>query len=207
MLGAIVPWILYQWWFWLLILLGLFPLLRFVKRRGRHPQPFPRIGAFFTRHKEHVETAFDAFVIGFVVLSGGLGFFLSGVLMVDALRADPTARALLVRSAWSFGLIVMIFWSCQTAFLFGLLTRFHRNLTRCKRVFLLALCLLPGALMVVAVAVDLADMHWSLLQIGLIGSLPGWILNAPPILARRDFLDFVWPILRKLRLVPSDSSP
>ena len=206
MVATAIPGFLYEDWFWLAILLGLFILLRFAKRRGRYPPPFPRIAAFLTRHQKHIVRATDLFIVVSVVLFGG--FLLSFLVtdMVKALSAPLPVRATRLQYTWLGGLGAMIFWSGMAALLIGLLSPFHSNLTRRKRVFLLLLCLLPVALTALALATASADVRWSMIQLGAAACSPGWIVNAPPILVGQHCIDFGRRILCKLHLVSSDLS-
>jgi hypothetical protein len=198
------PQIFFQQWFWWLILLGLLILLYLARSRRRYPPPFPGAGAFFTKHRRVIVRATDLCAVVVVLLLGG--FLLSFPVrdMVEALSKPQPLQAMELRFAWSFGLMTMIFWSGQAAFLIGLLSPFHSNLTRRKRIFLLLLCLLPVVLTALVLATGFAGARWSTIQLGAVACFPGWFVNAPAILWGQPIVHTVWRIMRELRLTSSD---
>jgi hypothetical protein len=206
MAGAAIPQVFYQQWFWFLIVLGLAVLLRFVKSSGRYPPPFPRTGAVLSKHQKGIVRAVDLFIVVSVVLFGGflLSFLVGDV--VAALSAPQPIRAMELQSAWSGGLVGMIFWSGLAVPLIGLLSPFYSDLTKRKRFFLFFLCLLPAAFTALALVAVSADIRWPMVQLGAIACLPGWIVNGPPILVGQHVVDFVRGVLSKLHLVSRDSS-
>ncbi|MBP7049843.1 MAG: hypothetical protein KBE65_02405 [Phycisphaerae bacterium] len=132
---------------------------------------------------------------------------LFGGMMIDALGTPQAIRATAVQTAWSGGFVAMIFWSAHAAFFIGLLSPFYSNLTKAKRVFLLLVSLLPGALAALSLAVVPSDFRGWMIGLGVIGCMSGGLINVPPIVLGIHFVDFVQWIARKLRLVSNDSSP
>lgn len=196
---------------WFAIIIPLLIAIYLLKRK--HPPPPRKPSKFFTKHKESIRKISDACIILLVVLML-LSFFDISRFFLDEPEyhgqrpiLDVSVQQLirstrqLVRSAF-LSVFTMLWGLC--AFWIGLLSYFHKDLTKRKRILLLIICLLPAVFTALNLATGPSDIRWDIIKSGL-GSLTlCWIFNGPAIITGKHFPLVFHNILRKLHLVSGD---
>jgi hypothetical protein len=202
MVAMAIPGILYEEWFWLVMVLCLVAALTFVRRK--YPPRSPSESKFFNRHKQTIRRATDLFIVVCVVLITCPVLLISVESISDAASLPRPVRAIGL-NAYSAGLSIMfMFWSGAAGLMIGQLSTFQSNLTRRKRIVLLAICLLPVAFMLTALATIGAELRWSIILICVGVSWPSWLVNASAVLTGQHFFRRLWWIMCRLRLASGD---
>ncbi len=96
-------------------------------------------------------------------------------------------------------LISLILFSGQSGFFLGLMSVFHSNITKTKRIILLFACLIPVVLTVLLLLSNRIVGPWSIIRLCLYGSISSWIINAPAIFLNKPFSQFAKGIEQKLK--------
>lgn len=192
-----LPEIFYKGWFWLAIAIPVAIILHFLKKKS--PPPFPGTGNVFVRHKVKIRKALDVFLI-ILILCCWLLLLSFAVKFFQSPSPPESNRPEIQQLKWSMLLIPLIVMSGQSSLLLGLLSFFHENLTKIKRLILLIACLLPVVFTILLLMIDKTPGRWSIIQFCLLGSFLSWIINAPAIFAKKPFFKFTGDILRKLML-------
>lgn len=195
--------ILYKDPFWWAVWLVLGVVIYFARRRS--PPPFPRVGEFFAKHKKGITRISDILLICLVLLWSLFPLSFVKEVFNDLSNPEPT-RTTLLRASLTFFFTFLIVWSGISGFFVGLLSVFHSNLTRAKRIILLIVCLLPIAFTVLATLVDIADSPWLIIQICFYYSLGSWIINASAILIGKHFSQVLGDTVQKVKSVLRDRS-
>jgi hypothetical protein len=195
-----LPQMFFEDGFWLAIVASLLVVLYGVKKR--YPRPFPKSQEFLGRHRKAVATATDSLVIGAVLLCT---LILWHLLRVDSgawhSPSEPQEIRVMRISSLSVDMVV---WSGVVGPLLGFLSFFQSNLTRFKRIALLILCLLPALFTTPGLLNASTENRWQTIQLGVIFSLPGWIVNGPGVLMGQPLSHLVWRIMCKLHLASGD---
>lgn len=202
MLGATVPQILYQQWFWFAILAVLLVALHFVRKKS--PPPFPKSREFLGGHQKTIMKAMDLALIGMILLYS-MTLFSVVREFYGAWAIAPESQEIRA-SAVSSSLAIMVVWSGFMGPAIGALSFFQANITKLKRIILLILCLLPVFFTTVASLAGFAENWRSVVQLGVMFSVPTWVVNGPGALIGQPFPDVLRRIIRKLRLVSGGSS-
>ncbi len=207
MLSLTIPKVFFSNIFWFAIIIPL--LIAIYLLRRKHPPPPPKPSRFFAKHKESIRKILDAGIILLVVLML-LSFFDISRRFLDEPEYHGQRPNLdvsvqqLIRSTrqltWSYLLILLtVFWGL-CAFWIGLLSYFHKDLTKRKRIFLLIICLLPAIFTALNLATGPSEIRWNIIKSGLISLGACWFFNGPAIIIGKHFSYVAWYIAHALRL-------
>lgn len=211
MLALTIPKIFFKSWFWFAIAIFISIVVHFLRKK--YPPPLPKLRMFLTKNKESIRKISDAFIIVFVVLILLLFFDISRRFLDEPEYhgqrpiLDASIQQL-IRSTrqltWSYLLILLtVLWG-WCAFWIGLLSYFHKDLIKRKRIFLLIICLVPAVFTALNLSIGPSDIRWDIIKSGL-GSLTlCWIFNGPAIIIGKHFSYVVWYIVHALRLVSGE---
>lgn len=197
-----IPRLLDEGWMWVAVGWSLLVAILAV-RHFRHEAP-PKPHPFFVRHKKTIRVAMDIFIVCSVsaMLLCVVRISLPGSSSLSGVAAP--IKQIELQSAWitfSAGMMVMSAWG---AALVGLLSVFQSNITRLKRIVLLALCLLPVVFAVASLSRAYSGLGWRAISQSILVGVPSWLVNGPAVLTGRPFFLVMWRVMRKLNLASGD---
>jgi len=181
---------------------------------GKTP-PLPKQSKFFAKHKKTIYRICDIFLISVVLFGWVPIIYMSLSITFEPIFNPPRHPIPLAehfKFSSSFFFIASIPISGISGGLIGLLSIFHSNITKVKRIILLIVSLFPlisTTLLLLIIPMimpteESEQFRISIIILGL-GSLLGcWIINGPAIIIGKHFLPVTWTIMRALRLVSGD---
>lgn len=197
--------IFFKSWFWWLILLSLFVAVYLIRRK--YPPPPPKPSKFFIKHKDIIKKITDICIFCFILIGFFIIIYFPFLHIYHAIIAPEAIRVTDIYLVGSIFLINMLIISSCWGVLIGLLSVFHSNLTKVKRIILLIISLLPimfTTLLLLTNHIEKPEDIRLIIKLGL-GSLAGcWIINGPAIITGKHFFRVSWSLLHKLRLVSGD---
>jgi len=206
-----IPKILSNGWFWLAIAVPIIAIHYFF---GKPPQP-RKINPFFEKHKRTIARTGDAFLILVILLGWVPLIYMSISMSVESVcKYTHIPTNILLTSSVTFFAIGATALSGGSGVLLGLLSVFQSNLTKRKRLILLAVSVLPICFTILAILAirfespqiitEKSQAIWSMVKMGLMALVTCWIFNGPAIIMGRHFIRVAWDIMRKLRWVYED---
>lgn len=200
MISITIPTIFFNIWFWLALMAIVIVIHYFW---GKTPPP-PKPSKFFAKYKKTITKIMDVCIICFVLVYCLLLMSFPVRQIVDDLSMPHQFRAEILRIAWQSLLFQIIMCSGWLGFFIGLLSAFHSNLTKVKRIILLIICLLPIVFTTLLLLIEPSGKHWATIQLGLSSSWACWLINGPAIIVGKHFIRVAWSLLRILKLVSGD---
>ena len=200
MASLTIPKIFFNPWFWFALIAIIIAIHYFW---GKTPPP-PKPSKFYLKHKKSLTKTLDILIISFVLIYWLLMMSFPVRQIVDALSMPHQFRAEILRIAWESLLFKIILCSGWLGFFIGLLSAFHSNLTKVKRIILLIICLLPIVFTTLLLLIEPSGKHWATIKFGLSSLSACWLINGPAIIVGKHFLPVAWTIMRALRLVSGD---
>ncbi len=200
MVSLTIPDIFSRGWFWL-SLMAIIAIIHYFW--GKTPTP-PKPSKFATKHKKTICKATDILIICLLSVFFLLLVFPAIKQIFNSSSAPPEIRSSAIHFALAAFLIVIIVWCGISGMLIGMLSVFHSNLTKAKRIFLLIICLLPLLFSVIVLLIEPGEEPWVTVALTLICSVNCWIINAPAIFLGKHFFPVAWAIMRKLRWVSGE---
>jgi hypothetical protein len=192
-----IPEIFFKGWFWFGIAMPIAVIVYLVRKKS--PASFSKTDNFFIRHKVIIRKALDIFLICTILFCWLLPLSFAG----DIFRFfSPTEsfRPETQQLDQAILLIPLIILSGQSSLLLGLISVFHTNLTKTKRIILLFACLLPVVFTLLLLLTDKTLGSWSIIRLCILNSFLSWIVNASAIFTNKPFFQFTGDIVRKLML-------
>jgi hypothetical protein len=195
--------IFFNEWFWLTIIAVIIAINYFLTKHPPTPRTNTPAGKFFKKHHTKFSVITDIF-ISLIIITNVVLIFKFGV--SNSIDADhPENRAI----NWIAFLIPTASFSANIAFFAGLLTIFHKNLTKVKRAILLLLCLFPLIIGIICYLLTPENTEnpqnpVSCIELSIIVSSSAWLINAPAIFTGTHFIYAAWKLLKKLKIVSGD---
>jgi hypothetical protein len=195
-----IPKIFFNDWLWIVIA-GVFITLHYFFGK---PMPPRKPSVFFLAHKKTLKRIYDGFLILLLVFDWAMVFYFS----ISPFSRQPNDVPPMPIS-FPLGLfVIMSIQQCgSSAFIIGMLSVFHSNLTRFKRLFLFVISLLPIPLVILSLFINPPEKPDDLritITAGVYSLLSCWLINGPAIIAGKHFLRVAWYISRALRLTSGD---
>lgn len=206
MVSLTIPKILFNGWFWVGVM-AIFIAIHYFW--GKTPAP-PKPSKFYNKHKKAIYKITDIFLTLVILFGWVTIIYISASIALMPIfnppyKPEPLSESL--RFALAFFLIPAIPISGISGALIGLLSIFHRNLTKAKRIILFIISLLPITFTILLLFIDYQEKPqdcWLTIRRGVDSLVVCWLINGPAIIIGKHFLPVSWSILRRLRLVSGD---
>lgn len=196
-----IPEIFFKDWFWLTIIAVIIAINYFLTKRSPAPRANTPAVKFFKRQHTKLSVITDIF-ISLIIITNVVLIFKFGVFnSIDTDHSENRAVN------WVIFLIPTASFSANIAFFTGLLTIFHKNLTKVKRTMLLLLCLFPLTIGIICYLITPENSEnlphsVAYIELSIIVSASAWLINAPAIFTGTHFIYAAWEVLKKLKIVP-----
>jgi len=171
---------------------------RWCKAKGIAPKPaFSR----FKKHEKRISKWTDIFIITIILLATlSYGKLLFSDFAHSLSEKDLTVREILIKDSFTFGFLMLFFYSVWVVIMASWLSLFHQNITLKKRLILTVMCCVPlvfGTLYCIFDDSQNNQFHFKLLLGGL---FPVFFINWPAILLGAPFVEFFPHLCRKIPL-------
>jgi hypothetical protein len=195
-----MPNIFFNAWLWI----GIAAVLLAIRYFFGKPQQPRKPSEFFLKHKKTIRRIFDGFLIIMLVFHWVIVFYFSITLALGRPKDIPPIP---IHFQLGLFLIMSISHWGGSAIIIGMLSVFHSNLTKFKRLILLIISLIPiplTILLLVIMSPEKPEELWRTIMSGLVTLMTCWLFNGPAIIAGKHFFHVAWYISRALRLTSGE---